>query len=209
MKLDDAPRLLSIFVSPKAIAWFAMHRPVESLRGMTLAAGIWFGITIAWTTLNLEEPFAQSAKASLSNASVIAAFVIGVMHGWTWLAARNPFGSRFLAVAMAVSLACVVDLPDAILSLYRDAVRFDAVSGAPDLPPLPGWLTDYTETCFHVLASLAYGIVLAIAADQAVLNARKNLSGQCPSCDYDLRGTLAAGIERCPECGATVDPQNF
>ena len=26
--------------------------------------------------------------------------------------------------------------------------------------------------------------------------------GHCPKCGYDLRGTLAAGIERCPECGA-------
>lgn len=28
----------------------------------------------------------------------------------------------------------------------------------------------------------------------------------CHSCGYDLRGTRAAGIERCPECGAKVEP---
>lgn len=24
---------------------------------------------------------------------------------------------------------------------------------------------------------------------------------QCPGCDYDLRGTIAGGLKRCPECG--------
>ena len=33
-------------------------------------------------------------------------------------------------------------------------------------------------------------------------NAIIPLSGQwCPICKYDLRGTIAAGARRCPECG--------
>lgn len=28
----------------------------------------------------------------------------------------------------------------------------------------------------------------------------------CPKCEYDLRGTIAAGRAQCPECGAGIDP---
>src|ERR1700722_6784190 len=32
-------------------------------------------------------------------------------------------------------------------------------------------------------------------------------SQYCPSCRYDLSGTLAAGIGKCPECGRAVDAE--
>ncbi|MFW6060004.1 MAG: hypothetical protein ACODAQ_07465, partial [Phycisphaeraceae bacterium] len=35
-------------------------------------------------------------------------------------------------------------------------------------------------------------------------NAQRD-AGRCPICDYDLRGTLAAGRSRCPECGAYLN----
>jgi predicted RNA-binding Zn-ribbon protein involved in translation (DUF1610 family) len=29
----------------------------------------------------------------------------------------------------------------------------------------------------------------------------------CPKCDYDLRGTTAAGRDTCPECGTGIEPR--
>ena len=38
----------------------------------------------------------------------------------------------------------------------------------------------------------------------AIRSLSRTAEQKCKSCGYDLRGTIAAGIERCPECGQSV-----
>ena len=46
------------------------------------------------------------------------------------------------------------------------------------------------------------GLLFRFAAYEKA--ARENPDGQCFACGYDLRGTLQAGREKCPECGQRI-----
>lgn len=202
----DPPSPWMIFVSPSAVAWFALHRPLAVRRLTTLATGLWLGVFLAWARINIEERFGRSAVQALVESVLLVGCVVVLVHGWTWFCRRSLFGDRVRAAAFAWFPAIVVDAPDAVLSLYRDAVYFDRVSDPVALPPLPNAIEAYTQTCLHFFACLAYGLVFALLTVQAVKRAEPpNAMPACSACGYDLRGTLAAGIERCPECGRLTD----
>lgn len=46
--------------------------------------------------------------------------------------------------------------------------------------------------------AIAGGMEILVTATVAC---RGEATGHCRACDYDLRGTIAAGLTRCPECG--------
>lgn len=57
-------------------------------------------------------------------------------------------------------------------------------------------------------------VVIAMAAylvhfnrKTALLRAELARRWLCPSCQYDLRGTLPPGTARCPECGAQISEE--
>lgn len=54
------------------------------------------------------------------------------------------------------------------------------------------------------LVLLLSGIALCGIALFAARRPRENRAPNCANCGYDLTGTMIAGIDRCPECGATI-----
>ena len=57
---------------------------------------------------------------------------------------------------------------------------------------------------------LLIGASLAIPLCVHMLSARRRALryplGRCEHCGYDLRGTVTAGREFCPECGRLIEP---
>lgn len=50
--------------------------------------------------------------------------------------------------------------------------------------------------------------IFAIGTAWAAWQKQASISaGHCAGCDYDLRGTIAAGRSECPECGTAIDPR--
>ena len=57
-----------------------------------------------------------------------------------------------------------------------------------------------------------FGLIGAIVVRHAMYHVgraylRRFCEGWCSDCGYDLRGNLAAGLERCPECGKLINMQ--
>ena len=66
-----------------------------------------------------------------------------------------------------------------------------------------GGTTDYVMAAFSAL--LAAGIVPYLIRFNARLNTIKNATNLiCVKCEYDLRGTIAAGVNKCPECDSPI-----
>ena len=206
--LDEAPHWSRLLWSPSAMAWYARHRTLFAVRLGTLALGVWFGGLFAWTLiLSYGEPFGEPASESLIKTGVAWFVFAGVIHGWTWLVKDTAFQSRgdmvFAGVCLASVPATLFDLPDSLLSIYRDALQFEFPGSAQtSLPPLPRWLHDATLTWMWLFAALLIWINYAARVGKTIRYFTQPDEQRCPACGYDLRGTLAAGIERCPECGA-------
>lgn len=54
----------------------------------------------------------------------------------------------------------------------------------------------------YIANALFYGFLAALTVEWIV--PERPPKGLCRHCGYDLRGTLAAGCKRCPECGRDV-----
>lgn len=208
---SEAPSAWRLLWSPKAMAWWARYRPVISLRIGTAAFGVWWGGFIGWFLAFADEPFAVPTSETLGFGMGVGLVVIFSIHGWTWLPVVNTSPRHRFSVVSAVMLAsipaAIIDTPDAFLSLYRDAVHYAQFDPAnPSWPKLPATLLLLTNTCMWTYASL---VIWLFALFSATLQLSRlpmlRYENICDACGYDLRGTRAAGIERCPECGAAVE----
>jgi hypothetical protein len=83
---------------------------------------------------------------------------------------------------------------------------FDRGFGRSSASIDPKWITPVSQFSFLVL--LSAGGVLSYAAVVSSFERRRRrrdpLARPCEACGYDLRGTIPAGIRRCPECGQPV-----
>ena len=96
---------------------------------------------------------------------------------------------RPLGIAMGFVTAGI----GVFMALVYVAVRdYDPVSVVEAMLRHPEVVTIVGAPIFLGTAAVALGILR---------RKRKPLLGHCPQCGYDLRGTKAAGIEGCPECG--------
>jgi hypothetical protein len=71
---------------------------------------------------------------------------------------------------------------------------------------LANWPTDgwHTAAVLGVTALTWLGWALAGGMGVYLRYAQTTRRRLCQRCEYDLRGTLAAGLDRCPECGEAV-----
>ena len=208
---DDIPSVWRLLWSPVAMAWWARYRTVGALRIGTAAAGLWLGGFMGWAVATFDEPFGASAASIFTTGLVVCGVCVSVIHGWTWLVKPPAVDQQSgLAVLAGVSLAAVpallIDLPDAILSLYRDAAYYATLdSSNPVWPPLPAGVEAMTNTCMWTYLALWWWGVLAVVTYKKL----HSLPGMdprdvCGACNYDLRGTTASGGTHCPECGAAI-----
>ena len=73
------------------------------------------------------------------------------------------------------------------------------------------WIYCTSNTPMHMptaITALLFALVIfgstAIILLMEFCPWRKTIKGYCPKCDYDLRGTIAAGRKECPECGEEI-----
>jgi predicted amidophosphoribosyltransferase len=59
-----------------------------------------------------------------------------------------------------------------------------------------------------IALSLYLGVSVAVFSLQRITIVGNRNNRFCPGCRYDLTGTLAAGIARCPECGHPLSAKN-
>ena len=72
------------------------------------------------------------------------------------------------------------------------------------------WSAFGAEVVTRVLAWKVVSVVMMLVSAAVVARVRRHRDRDlpehaCANCGYDLRGTLAAGRENCPECGQSVD----
>ncbi|XAM00771.1 hypothetical protein OT109_05135 [Phycisphaeraceae bacterium D3-23] len=63
-------------------------------------------------------------------------------------------------------------------------------------------ITTLTALCIVMLSWLVFGFILMRRRRLAAYNALHLDAGRCPTCTYDLRGSV--GQASCPECGARI-----
>ncbi len=114
--------------------------------------------------------------------------------------------------SMGLGLICV---PLAIYPLVLGILELVQYGPINSEPPrrrdVPIWLAimQLIATIFFNPLALATGIVGLIASNDANVRAylgggggRMYLGIECKQCGFDLRGSVAAGRNTCPECGA-------
>lgn len=68
---------------------------------------------------------------------------------------------------------------------------------------VPAWL-EIAGSCFWLPVGILVMCVLLVIAFRQVTRGTRDMEGLCPSCAYDLRGSVAAGAVACPECGVAI-----
>ena len=191
------------------MAWWAMHRTPAALRIGTFAGGVWIGGFVGWALATTDEPFGEPAAATLMTGLVAGGVCLLLVHGWAWRikpgsVSRRPGTRRFAPFALACCPSCLIDLPDAVLSLYRDAAYYATFDPAnPVWPPLPAPIQALTDTCMWTFLSLALWALMAVLAHrQFGKTPPPDFGARCDACGYDLRGTQPDQTASCPECGA-------
>lgn len=207
---DNAPSVWRLLWSPKAMAWWARYRPLASLRIGTLALSVGLGSIPAYIFGTIDEPFAEPAGPILASIAWLWLAIIVLGHAWTWFLRDSVLRPGRFDGWLVVLLAAVPGMSlialDSGLSGYRDALQYASYgSTIPAWPMLPEWIRQATNTCLWFFLGMFLWLSLGVFATRS-LSALPPIdaSNACASCHYDLRGTRAAGIGRCPECGAAV-----
>lgn len=188
-------------------AWLVPLIVLASLLGVSMYEP--FG---DWTSLrgNVAEGIASGLGCmAVFVVPILGLFVIAVCHLFRWQVARlNPVDTPSIGVYLRTGALTAVPwaLPAAIWAAMvgLHALNSD-VMGDPSMDwllasPLfaasehPAWLFGWA---FVGTATLVYALWRVGRFSQRRLNL-------CEACGYDLRGTLAADIVRCPECGLSV-----
>lgn len=209
---SEAPSAWRLLWSPKAMAWWARYRPSASLRIGTVALAMAWGTFGVAVLDSIDEPFGEPAGLILQKMISQWVVLIALGHAWSWFIPstklQNKQSQTWIAAVLISSLpGMIIMTTDGLLSMYREAVNYASLSPInPAWPALPYPLEKTTLTCMWFFIGLllwgAFGFFstryYSALPDVCDPNA-------CSTCGYDLRGTRAAGIERCSECGAAVE----
>ncbi|MEM1212502.1 MAG: hypothetical protein AAGI68_09415 [Planctomycetota bacterium] len=160
------PSAWRLIWSPQAMAWWARYRTRTALRLGTAFFGLWWGLNAGWFSVTSEEPFGQPAASTLASALGVALLFVLLLHAWSCRpglkASRNGGSAKCAAVTLASIPATLIDAPDSLLSLYRDAAHFATFDPAnPVWHPLPGAVEALTQTCLWFVITLMGWVVIA------------------------------------------------
>ncbi|MEM1445357.1 MAG: hypothetical protein AAGF84_04830 [Planctomycetota bacterium] len=175
----QAPSAWRVLWSPSAMAWHAIYRPHWSLRLGTFAFAIWWGANLGWF-LVMGDRWGAPSAGLIQECVVVFVVSLVALHGWTWVANadqapaptspraalwRTTAGSPVFRVWMLASIpACIIDFPDTLLSIYRDAVHYDSFSNTPSgWPPLPVAIQASTQSCMWFFTAIAAWLVCGLA----------------------------------------------
>jgi len=107
---------------------------------------------------------------------------------------RRLFRGRTIGVTVLVASIALALLGPCLVGTAVEAI----------LPgPNDGELMDIAMIGYGCAAPAAIGLGLLFFAG-AMTVPRAPKPGRCLQCDYDLRGSIAAGSKICPECGAAI-----
>jgi hypothetical protein len=218
---DQAPASWKLLWSPAAMAWWYRHRPASANRLGASVVGLYVGLNAAWwLVIGTMPPFGGAPTGTtlaLCAAVVAAAWLALALWSFVVSAERQErwHRRRVVVVGLALIPTLLTSGTDLALSIYRDAVIFAhsfGVNQAPWLAPplrpwpqLPRFIYGLTQTENWQYLGWGLGVLYLLLVNLAFhLTPNPVREGRCGSCDYDLRGTLAAGRPACPECGAPV-----
>lgn len=210
--IQSTPSAWRLLWSPKAMAWWARYRPLASLRIGTLA----FAAVLASFQLlgqyAHDEPVVAPAGATLSEYLVIWWVIVAILHGWSWILPSRWMtpGKREAGLVIGVAMSCASCLFTLTVAIdtYGGVVQDATIDPAnPIWPAITNSSVINYMPCMFFFGGIAFWLSQGAAATRHLMQMpRIDIANVCLSCNYDLRGTRAAGIGRCPECGAAVEP---
>jgi hypothetical protein len=172
--------------------------PLEPRPGPLLWSGLAVACIIAFLSAALQllailSPGGVPSIAILLGLCALMAMFVGVFILHRAVARRRAEFACFAAAMFTlIAAGALYALLGHVLTDFANRTHFD----------LTFWLT-VGPICFVVaLASIAYAV--AFRRWGKLLERYKLSSSFCPQCGYDLRGTIAARIPRCPECGTPI-----
>ena len=176
---------------------------------MLLVAAVWLRSTRASDALVVVPPGGLLGAVGWYDGGLwlVTAPDAGFADGRRWAVLSEPSGAAVAGMgATADAAAAATRAGKTGNAAGRPAVdRWGVLLGSPaervGVARVPLWLA-------ASLASLPlWGRLLApLRRRRLLVKARRRTL--CRECGYDLRGTLAAGLRRCPECGRRIRPHH-
>ena len=113
-----------------------------------------------------------------------------------WFLVRKRERRSALARLVGILLVC------GIMDIARTVASRRAFLSTWIGPKPTSLMQDIVSDAVYLLPALGPMLVLLFLRLRYRRELAQRVTSSCPACGYDLRGTLAAGIHTCPECGA-------
>jgi predicted RNA-binding Zn-ribbon protein involved in translation (DUF1610 family) len=175
--------------------WPDAGRALPASTHIAIAIAVLFGI---WSVVDVIWHLAQGKLFLNFGVLLVPAGLI------LWRRRSNVLRKGLLACVWCVMLVCAAILG---LSLYADPLEYSFIQKAGNISSMFFVISIALVIAVSVWFWWALSNEVVRTIFQDVANRRRDPSSslrRCGSCGYDLRATVVAGLNTCPECGQVL-----